>query len=198
MTTLAQVAALFLRDVGAPVTDGNLRAVEVWIRHENSNPTLRNNPLNLHSFGGLPGQVGAAYAGPGDRNVAIFDTIEHGVAADAANLVRLPYYTGAVAALRADNPAGFLSAIAASPWSAGHYRIGGVTGTNSLLRDYNGTGTFGSAVGSSAGLARAGAVPSAADVLAAFSRPRSVTIPVSTSRKAAVGIGALIVLALVI
>jgi hypothetical protein len=197
MTTLAQVATLVLRDVGAPVTDGNLRAVEVWLRHENANPTKRNNPLNLHSWSGLTGQVGADYVGPGDRNVAIFDTIEHGVAADASNLVRLPYYTAAVAALRSNNPEGFLSAIAASPWSTGHYRIGGVTGTNSLLRDYNGTGTYGSAVGSSAGLARAGATASAADVLAAFSRPRSIAT-VSTSHKAAIGIGALVVLALLI
>lgn len=148
MTTSADVAALFLTDVGAPTSPGNIRAVSVWLAHENSNPTLRNNPWNLHSPGGLPGQIGSDYVSSGDRDVAVFATIQDGVRANANNLLHLsgtyPQYGTAIDALRADNPTGFLSAIAASPWSAGHYRIGGQVGTNSLLAAYNGTGTYNS------------------------------------------------------
>lgn len=150
MTTSADVARLFLTDVGAPVNPSTLRAVEIWIGFENSDPTKRNNPLNLHSSGGLAGQVGSANVGSGDRNVAVFDTIEHGVAADASNLTRLPYYHAAVGSLRAGDGAGFLADIAASPWSAGHYRTSAGSG-NKLLNAYNGSTAYGSAAGSSGG-----------------------------------------------
>lgn len=154
MTTTADVAKLFLQDVGAPTTPDMIRAVSIWISFENSNPTLRNNPLNLHSSGGLPGQVGSANVGAGDRNVAVFDTIEHGVAADAGNLVRLPYYRAAVAELRSGDAPGFLAAIAASPWSAGHYRTSAGTG-NKLLNAYQSSGAYNAtgSAGSGGGLA---------------------------------------------
>lgn len=125
--TPQQIASLFLADIGAPQTPDNIRAVTIWLAAENSNPTLRNNPWNLHSSGGLPGQTGSVYVNENDQNVAVFSTIEAGVAANANNLIRnsatYPQYKVALDALRASNPVGFLDAIARSPWAASGYGL---------------------------------------------------------------------------
>ena len=200
MTTTADVARMFLADVGAPQTPELVRAVSIWITFENSNPTLRNNPLNLHSSGGLVGQIGSANVGAGDRNVAVFDTIEHGVAADAANLTRLPYYTAAVRELRSGDAPGFLSAIAASPWSAGHYRTDVGTG-NKLLNAYQGTSNYGGAVGSSGGASGAWA-PSEALIRAAASNlpPAGNSAPTRhpAATPAVLAMGGIVALALIL
>lgn len=135
MTTTYDVARLFLQDIGAPQSPGMTRAVAIWLRFEGST-IYGNNPWNLHSGpacdaerkycpgqGSLPGQVGNRYAGTGDRNVAVFDTIDHGVAANARNLIALNAYgyPAVIAAARRDDPVGFLTAIQNSSWSAGHY-----------------------------------------------------------------------------
>lgn len=123
MSAVSDIATLFLTDIGAPVSQGNVQAVSVWLNAENSNPTLRNNPWNLHSSGGLPGQTGSDYVSPQDTNVAVFSSIQSGVAANAANFVHAGYYDSAVAALQGNNPTGFLNAIAQSPWSASGYGL---------------------------------------------------------------------------
>jgi len=139
MATSYDIARLFLSDIGAPVTDGMTRAVAIWLRFESGGVVRGNNPWNLHSGpvcsadkgycpgqGNLPGQIGNRYAGPGDKNVAVFGTIDAGVKAAAVNLTKRPAgdYTGydkVVAAARANDPVGFLTALQNSKWSAGHY-----------------------------------------------------------------------------
>lgn len=134
-------AALFLlADLQAPVTADMRLAIDAWCRVESGGRILGNNPWNIHSWGGLIGQTGYRYAGSGDKNVATFDTLEHGVKACAGRLLNPLYgiiygYARVVAAARASDPVGFCNALARSSWSASRYgtRNGG---TNSLLTLY--------------------------------------------------------------
>lgn len=131
------VAAMFLRHLGAPVTPAMQRAVAIWLRFESGGTIRGNNPWNLHSGaacpqsqgycpgnGSLPGQIGNRYAGPGDRNVAVFRTLDDGVKASANNLIRLSPnygYGKVIAEARQGDALGFLVALQNSSWSAGHY-----------------------------------------------------------------------------
>ncbi len=151
-----QVAALFLSDIGAPQTPDNMRAVKIWLAAENSNPTLRNNPWNLHQGGAcgqtgdfcprtvLPGQIGVKNVGPGDQNVAVFSTLEAGVQANVNNLTYLSTshpeygYGSVISSIRSSDPVGFLTALGNSAWSAGRYRIDGQPGTNKLVKNFTG------------------------------------------------------------
>jgi len=134
--TSYDVAGMWLRAIKAPDTKTMRRAVALWLAFEGR--TIRgNNPWNLHNGascpasqgycpgnGSLPGQIGNRYAGTGDRNVAVFDTLQHGVEANANNLVRLQGSYGYGAVLRAarkGDPVGFLRAVQDSSWSANHY-----------------------------------------------------------------------------
>lgn len=137
MTDSYQVSEMFLRALGAPTTEGMKRAVSIWLKFESGGRVIGNNPWNLHSGtpctadkgfcpgqGNLPGQIGNRYAGPGDRNVAVFDTLEHGTQASANNLTRLAPsygYGKVITEARKGNPLGFLTALQSSQWSAGHY-----------------------------------------------------------------------------
>ncbi len=115
-------------------------AVMAWLIQENGpSPVItRNNPWNLHSSGGLPGQIGTVYVGPGDTNVAVFRTVQDGVAACVANLKAHGYdfahYDAVLAAVKAGDALGFLDALARSAWSAGHY--GGPGASNQLIAIY--------------------------------------------------------------
>lgn len=121
------VAKLFLAAAGGPDTPAMEAAVIAWLMKENGpgRTITRNNPWNLHSSGGLPGQIGSVYVGPGDLNVAVFDTLEHGVAAAVHNLVihgrDFARYDRVLAMVRAGNALGFLDALSRSAWSAGRY-----------------------------------------------------------------------------
>jgi hypothetical protein len=135
MTTSYEIASMFLRDIGAPDTQGMRRAVAIWLRFETGNTVYGNNPWNLHSGaacdaerkycpgqGSLPGQIGNRYAGPGDKNVAVFGTINDGVRASANNIMRQGYgYPAVIRAARANDPIAFMTALQNSSWSAGHY-----------------------------------------------------------------------------
>lgn len=135
MTTSYDVAGMFLRAINAPDTQNMRRAVAIWLRFESGGTVVGNNPWNLHSGdactaaqgycpgqGSLPGQIGNRYAGPGDRNVAVFSTLDAGVRASAQNIMRQGYgYPAVVKAARADDPVAFLTALQESSWSAGHY-----------------------------------------------------------------------------
>jgi hypothetical protein len=122
-------AGLWCKDAGAPLE--LVPYVEAWILVESGGQILRDNPLNLHSAGGLAGQIGAAYVSSADPDVAIFDSLAAGVAAAVRNLVRpwpggaaeaLEYgYTLVLARARAGDGSGFLAALAASSWSADRY-----------------------------------------------------------------------------
>ena len=136
------VARLFLDDgrVHGPLTPAMLAAVKAWAYQE-SGPTIRrNNPWNLHSPRGLVGQTGSDYVSPADADVAVFDTLAHGVAAAVGNLVRawapaeaVVYgYDRVLAAARDGDAPAFLAALARSAWSAGRYGTKG-GGANVLL-----------------------------------------------------------------
>lgn len=131
-----EAATYLLAALDAPRTPAMLAAVEVWARQESGARVIGHNPWNLHSWGGLPGQVGVRNAGPGDKNVAVFASLAAGAEAAARNLLRPGYgYPAVVRAARAGDPIGFLEALAASSWSAGRYgtRDGG---PNTLLAAY--------------------------------------------------------------
>lgn len=131
------VAAMFLRALGAPATPAMQRAVAIWLRFESGGTIVGNNPWNLHSGakcpkergfcpgqGSLPGQIGNRYAGSGDQNVAVFRTLEDGTKASANNLIRLAPsygYGKVISEARSGDALGFLSALQSSSWSAGHY-----------------------------------------------------------------------------
>lgn len=160
MTTSYDVARSFLRMIGAPVTDSMTRAVAIWIRFESGGTIRGNNPWNLHSGdacpadkgycpgeGNLPGQIGNRYAGPGDRNVAVFATLDDGIRASVVNLTRRPPgdWTGydlVVKALREGRAVGFLTALQNSKWSAGHYSYSKLVNAFSSSLNYNQTIKF--------------------------------------------------------
>ena len=122
--SMEAVASSFIRAAGGVDSPEMRKAVEAWMYAEGvSSSASRNNPWNLHSNGGLPGQVGSVYVGPGDRNVAVFDSMDAGVAAAARNLNQNAYgYPAVLAALRANNPQGFLVAMQNSAWAESQYK----------------------------------------------------------------------------
>lgn len=154
-TDVDRIAASFLKALRAPNTPAMRAAVKAWLRAEGISSVKRNNPWNLHqgpACGGandtgkfcprnaLPGQIGVVNVAPGDRNVAVFKTLDAGVAANANNLVRLSNsgygYDRVVKYARAGDPVMFLHALARSSWSFGRYgtRDGG---KNKLILYYN-------------------------------------------------------------
>lgn len=138
MTTTYDIATMWLRAVGAPQSESMKRAVSIWLAYESGGNVTGNNPWNMHSGpdctsashycpgqGNLPGQIGNRYAGPGDRNVAVFGTLQDGVNANAARLTILSHsgygYDKILTEARQGNAVGFLDAVQRSSWSAGHY-----------------------------------------------------------------------------
>lgn len=149
-----RITSGFLRALGAP--DGPLMraAVHTWMRKEGISSVKRNNPWNLHGGkacldpsglcqggGTHKGQIARANVGPGDKNVAVFATLDDGIAASAANLVRLRNsgfgYDKVIEAARAGDPVRFLHKLARSSWSAGRYGTKN-GGPNSLIPIWNG------------------------------------------------------------
>ncbi len=141
-----QAATLWLKAAAAPSSAEMVAAVGAWIYRESGPTILRNNPLNLHSSGGLAGQIGSVDVSAADPNVAVFSSLQAGVAAAVRNLVR-PWPGGAAEAVdygyvavlsraRAGDAMGFLAALAASSWSAGRYgtRNGGANDLVPLYR----------------------------------------------------------------
>ena len=135
------VARTFVALCDGPDSPPIEAAVMAWLIMENGpSPTItRNNPWNLHSSGGLPGQIGTVYVGPGDTNVAVFSTVQAGVAACVANLRAhgsdYAGYDHVLAAVKKGDALGFLDALARSSWSAGRY--GGPGASNQLIAVYN-------------------------------------------------------------
>ena len=149
-----RISTGFLGALGAPAGPLMRHAIETWLTKEGISSVKRNNPWNLHQgkpcldstgfcpgIGPLPGQIGRANVGPGDQNVAVFSSLDDGVRANAANLVRLKNahfgYDVVVARARAGDPVGFLNALARSSWSAGRYGTKN-GGPNDLIRIWNG------------------------------------------------------------
>lgn len=154
MATSYDVADMFLDALKAPKTPAMRRAVAIWLKFESGNNITGNNPWNLHSGdacpasqgfcpgnGSLPGQIGNRYAGPGDKNVAVFATLNDGVRANAANLGRVQGagYDRVISQAQAGNAFGFLSAIQQSKWSANHYGFIKLTSAFNGANSYNGT-----------------------------------------------------------
>ena len=162
------VADMFLRALGAPSTPAMRRAVAIWLRFESGGTITGNNPWNLH--GGAPcksasrycpgqvgvhkGQIGNRYAGPGDQNVAVFATLQDGVKASAANLIRLAPsygYGKVINEARSGDALGFLTALQSSSWSAGHYGYAKLVNAFRSSFNYNTTMTLRSVGGGTAG-----------------------------------------------
>jgi len=150
-----RISSGFLRALGAPAGPLMSTAVKAWMQKEGITSAKRNNPWNLH--GGAPcldpsgicqgggthkGQTGRANVGPGDKNVAIFGTLDAGIEASAANLINLgtkdksTKYEAVVAAARAGDPVRFLNALAVSKWSANRYGTKN-GGKNALIKIWN-------------------------------------------------------------
>lgn len=155
MTTQDRIAHAFLRALGAPDTPAMRAAVKAWLRAEGISSVKRNNPWNLHqgaACGGdndrgkfcprhaLPGQIGVVNVSPSDKNVAVFSTLDAGVAANANNLIRLQGsgygYDRVIKYARKGDAQGFLNALARSSWSAGRYGTKN-GGKNKLIVIYN-------------------------------------------------------------
>ena len=151
---LDHISSGFLRALEAPSGPLMCTAVETWLRKEGISSVKRNNPWNLHGGeacldpsgrceggGTHVGQIARANVGPGDKNVAIFGTLDEGIAASAANLVRLRNsgtgYDAVIERARAGDPVGFLNALALSKWSANRYGTKN-GGPNSLVNIWNG------------------------------------------------------------
>lgn len=137
-TTAYDIASSFLKALGAPDTPEMRRAVTIWLSFESSSTVIGGNPWNLHvgsacmdpskycpiSGSSMPGLVGNRYAGTGDKNVAVFDSVTSGTKAAANNLISLAPsygYGTVIKEARAGNAIGFLTALQNSGWSAGHY-----------------------------------------------------------------------------
>lgn len=159
---------MFLRALGAPDTLAMRRAVAIWLRFETGGTIVGNNPWNLHGGEACPqskgycpgnvgvhkGQIGNRYAGPGDRNVAVFATLQDGVAASAQNLIRLSPsygYGKVIAEARQGDAVGFLAALQQSSWSAGHYGYRKLVDAFRGSFNYNTTLTMRSVGGSGSG-----------------------------------------------
>jgi hypothetical protein len=156
MTTSYDVAGMFLHHLGAPDTQPMRRAIAIWLRFESGNTIIGNNPWNLHSGdacpaskgycpgqGSLPGQIGNRYAGSGDRNVAVFGTLDAGVKASAQNIMRQGYgYPRMVSEAKAGDALGFLVALQDSSWSAGHYGFSKLVNAFKSGLNYNTNLTF--------------------------------------------------------
>jgi hypothetical protein len=152
---LERISSGFLHALEAPAGPLMRTAVQVWMRKEGLSSNTRNNPWNLH--GGAPcehpshrcegggthkGQIARAFVSIDDQNVAIFATLDDGIAASAANLVNLgkkdksTRYEAVVAAARAGDPVRFLNALAVSKWSANRYGTKN-GGENALINIWN-------------------------------------------------------------
>jgi hypothetical protein len=154
-------ATPFLKALGADATPQMEIAVNAWAQEESGGHITGNNPWNLHvgppcppdapaavlgvphsqRLNGPGGLIGNRYAGPGDKNVAIYGTRDEGVAASAERLLAYQTYgyPRVVAAARLNDPILFLEALAASSWSAGRYgTVNG--GPNRLLAIYQSLG----------------------------------------------------------
>jgi len=167
MATSYELASAFLREIGAPDTPNMRRAVAIWLRFESGGTIVGNNPFNLHSGpecdaqrrycpgqGNLPGQIGNRYAGPGDKNVAVFATAEDGMRANARNLTRLAPrygYGEVIAQARKGDAFGFLKAIQDSNWSAGNYGYSKLTNAFMSRLNWNFTVTSRMPTGSAGG-----------------------------------------------
>jgi len=146
------ISSGFLGALEAPTGPLMRKAVEVWMRKEGISSVKRNNPWNLHGGracldpsgicvggGTHKGQTGRANVGPGDKNVAIFETLDEGIAASAANLIRLRKSFGydlVIKRAQAGDPVGFLNALARSSWSANRYGTK-EGGPNGLIKIWN-------------------------------------------------------------
>lgn len=159
------MAKAFLRLLGFPYSSRMVYAIVAWVMCETGRIIVGNNPWNQHSgppcpasapaaVRGIPhsqkiapdprypGLIGNRYAGPSDRNVAIYDTIEDGLRHSADNLLsglnparKWTGYGRVVTAARAGDPRAFMDALAKSAWAADRYgtRNGG---ENRIIKVY--------------------------------------------------------------
>lgn len=122
----SNIARMLLEKLGIEATPNMLRAVAAWVATELGSATLKgNNPLGLRTTGtaDLPGQLAK-----GDDGLAVFGSLEEGVAAAAAELARSN--PEVVAAAHTGDPERFLVSLDRSGWADGGYN-------GALVRTYN-------------------------------------------------------------
>lgn len=135
------IASQLLSDLGAPDNALTNAAVVTWLKHESGSSIIGNNPWNIHydvalSYGIQPS--GKWYSSSDQAYVAQFATWQDGVQATATILNKnIHGYRQAADALRANNPVGFLNAIAASDWSSSHYGATVNTSTHTITGGVN-------------------------------------------------------------
>jgi uncharacterized membrane protein (DUF2068 family) len=108
-----------LKDIGAPVTEGNKQFIYDWEVSEGGGGKF--NPLNQ---GPVPGHsdlttTGQQYGG----GAADFRSWGAGLAG-ARDYLNMPAYSGVREALRRNDPVGARAALIQSPWAASHYGYG--------------------------------------------------------------------------
>lgn len=128
--TRQQWAIDVLTGIGAPITAGNIAALETWITHESGGKTgFAFNPLNTTDH-----PYGSAGQGGSQGNIQRFSNYQQGVQTIVHQLQYPRYgYPAIVAALRADaGSAAVLRAVNASQWGTHNFTAaelgGGVPG----------------------------------------------------------------------
>jgi hypothetical protein len=158
------MAKTMLALLGAPYSSRMVYAVIAWVLSETGRTIVGNNPWNQHAgppcpkdapagvrgiahsqrlAGDRQGLIGNRYAGPGDQNVAIYKTMSDGLWSSASNLLsgltaarKWTGYGAVVRTARANDPGGFLAALAKSSWAADRYGTKG-SGPNRLVKVYD-------------------------------------------------------------
>ncbi len=116
-TTGGYVATKLLQNLGAPVNAATVRAVAIWLAFESGTNITGNNPWNIHGTG----SCGYRMADTPVAKVAVYCSLDDGIAASSRLLSNSSYYTAVVAALRKGDVLGFFWALVKSPWSGSHY-----------------------------------------------------------------------------
>lgn len=135
MATANDVAAAFLKELGAPTSGPIVKAVIAWMRKESGSTPRGGNPWNI---GAAAGREIAAHGGPkpiGTRTITLKDGSKRFFAIYASNVEGARaaalllkgaghdwrHYDGIVAAARKGDPAAFFLALSKSAWSEDRY-----------------------------------------------------------------------------
>lgn len=115
--TSYDIARALIRKLGGdPTNAGLVRAVAIWLRFENSTVT-GNNPWNIRGSG----PCGSHYFGS-NGPFHTYCSLDQGLDATASLLsINAHGYPAIKSAVRSGSGIGFLTAVAKSSWSAGHY-----------------------------------------------------------------------------
>jgi hypothetical protein len=153
--TASRFARELLGRLGAPVTNGNVRALVSWMAAEGGHwaNTARFNPLNTTQA--MPGDAGSMNS----VGVRVFTSWQQGLAATVKTLENGNYGHILSALKQGSNPGAVLNAVVASPWSTygngitlvGSARAYGTGAGHAAGPSYSGGATSGGGGGGKAG-----------------------------------------------